>query len=204
MEETEKKAFALGLVARELNLDFDELNPQDFAKIESIVTDSLLDEPTSDLGKKMKEIIAKELENKEGEYSKGFNFHKDLYSNKINPLTIFILETLAKYGERLVNTDESVDAEILSEVVSKMNELEYPVGYMLNPFNMVNSYVSRLNAALKGQQEHREDEIKALSIGVKHPKYGTLSPHLASLKDMDSAVKKLRETFNFTEEDYRA
>lgn len=204
MTDTEKKAYALGIIAREFNVDFDNVSQEQLTQMNSVAEDAILDEPTSEVGKDMKKLIDEERANSESEYNKGFTFHKDLNENRINPATVFIFELLAKHASKLTNNDKDVDGEILSELIVKFNELGLPVGYTTNPFKMVMAQVSKLNAAVEGQVSHREDEIKALSIGVKHPKYGTLSPHLASFTQLDEAIKKLRDTFNFTEEDYRS
>lgn len=202
--ETEKKAYALGIVAREFNVDFDaELPQEQLIQINNIADDAILDEPKTDIGKDMKKLIDTEQANSESEYNKGFNFHKDLNGNKINPAAVFIFQVLAKYADRLIDKDPTADAEMLSDLVTKFNDLGLPSGYTSNPFQMVAGQVSRLNAVIKGQVDYRKDEIEALSVGIKHPRYGTLSPHLASLRDMDAAIKRLRETFNYTEEDYR-
>ncbi len=202
--ETEKKAYALGIIGREMGVDFDnDLTADQYKQINEISEDALSDEPKTEIGKSIKKLIAEEQANSESEYNKGFNFHKDLNENKINPSAVFVFQVLAKYADRLVAKDPNANGEMLSELIIKMNELELPTGYTTNVFNMVAAEVAKFNQALAGQVEHREDEIKALSDGVKHPKYGTLSPHLASFKQLDGAIEKLRNTFNFTEEDYR-
>lgn len=203
MNKTEQKAYALGIIGGELGIDFDNLPPDQLSQISDIADDAILDEPKTEIGKQMKKKIEEEKANSDGEYNKSFNFHKDLNKNKIDPIIIFILEKLFKYAPKLVEKDEQANSDLLGDVVSKMNELKYPVGYISNPFKLISSFLIRLEGELKGQLNHREDEIKALSIGVRHPKYDTLSPHLASFKDMDNAIKTLRKTFNFTEEDYR-
>ncbi len=204
MNNVEKKAYALGIIGREMGVDFDQnMSAEQSAQINAIADDAILDEPQSEIGKKIKNVMAEERANSESEYNKGFNFHKDLNNNKINPSAIFVCELLAKYIERLIHKDETAEGEMLSELVNKLNELECPVDYFSAPFNMITPHLAKLNAAIKGQVEHRQDEIQAYSIGVKHPKFGTLSPHLATLKQMDESIKTLREKFNFTEEDYR-
>lgn len=201
--ETEKKAYALGIIGREMNLDFDELSQEQYAQLNQIAEDAIADEPQTEVGKSMKKLIEEEQANTDGEYNKNFNFHKDLNENKINPAAVFVFELLGKNGKRLIDKDSTVSGEMLSELIQKFNELELPVGYTESPFTMVAAEVAKLNAALKGQIEHRDDEIKALSVGVRHPKYDTLSPHLASIKQLDETIAKLRETFGFTEQDYR-
>lgn len=202
---SEKKAYALGIIGRELNVDFDnkDISADEWNQINEILEDVLLDEPKTEIGKNIKKAIEEEKENKESEYNKAFNFSKDLNENKIRPATIFIFQLLAKYAERLVDKDEDAKFDMLAELVEKLNELQFPVGYIDSPFNVLLADAKKLNTALQGQMKHREDEIKALSIGIRHPKYETLSPHLASFAQMDTAIKTLRETFNFTEEDYR-
>lgn len=206
MEQTQKKAYALGILARELRVDFDEASPSDLNTLNMLSEDVILDEPTTEEGKRYKLIIDAEKADTESEYNKGFNFHTDLNTNKILPATIFVFQLFGKYAEKLASKEdvEATRAEMLGELVSKMNELEYPVGYFDDPFNILLPEVSKLMSALKGQVEHRDNELKAMSIGVKHPKYGTLSPHLATLKQLGDAAAKLRETFNYTEEDYRS
>lgn len=207
MEQTQKKAYALGIIGRELNIDFDSDISQETANdLSALADDALLDEPKSEVGKKMKGIIEAEKVDAESEYNKGFNFHTDLNKNKIMPATVFVFQIFGKYAEKLASKEdiEGTRTEMLNELVSKLNELEYPVGYFDDPFNHLLPEVSKLLTALKGQVEHREEELKAMSVGVKHPKYGTLSPHLGSLKQYDDAIKNLRETFGFTEEDYRS
>lgn len=201
---TEQKAYILGIITRELNVNFDDVSQEELVGINKVLEDVLLDEPETDLGKKIKEIVKKEQEDTEGDYNKSFNFHKDLNENKIIPTTKFILEVLSTYSQRIIDNDETVEQDILAEIVKKMNELNYPNGYIQSPFNTILATINKISSALKGQVEHREDEIKSLSIGIRHPKYNTLSHHLSSFKDMDNAIKRLRETFNFTEEDYRS
>ncbi len=202
--ETEKKAYALGIVGRELGIDFDgEISSEQWVQIGNITDDALLDEPKTETGKQIKALIEKEKADSESEYNKGFNFHTDLNKNKINPSTVFVFQILAKYAEDIISKKPNVDADILGEVVSKFNDLGMPTGYFKSVFNVVATEVSKLNASMDGQMSHREDEIKAYSIGIKHPKYGTLAPHLATLREMDESIKKLREKFNFKEEDYR-
>ncbi len=203
MNDNEKRAYALGIIGREIGIDFDTVSQDQLVQINAIAEDALLDEPKTEVGKNMKKFIDEEQKNTDGEYNKGFNFHKDLNNNKINPFTAFVFETLGKYGTRLAEKDETAETEMVNDLVTKMNELEYPIGYINNPFTLIQAQVVRLSNILKGQVDSREDEIKAYSIGIKHPKYGTLSPHLASLKQMDTAIANLKEKFGFTEDDYR-
>lgn len=203
--EAEKKAYALGIIGPHFGVNFndDDIDPQQMAQLSEIASDAILDEPKTEVGKSMKEIIEKEKADKEGEYNKGFNFHKDLNMNKITPATVFLLQLLAKYAERIVANDEKVEGEMLCELIVKFNELDYPTGYVLRPFNIIVPQIQKLGAVLKGQVDHREDEIKAMAVGIKHPKYNNLTPHIASFKQLDESIKKLQETFGFTEEDYR-
>lgn len=204
MNKNEQRAYAIGIIARELNIDMDSESPEVFVELNSVLEDVLLDEPKTEANKKLKKKIEEEMENKESEYNSSFNFHKDLNQNKINPATVFILETLGKNAEKIVNgEDKDIENEIIGEIIKKLNEINFPIGYVNNPFNTILALVGKLNSTMKGQVEHREEEIKALSVGVRHPKYKTLSPHLASIGVLDDTIKKLREKFNFTEEDYR-
>ncbi len=200
----EDKAYALGIIGRELQIDFDDkLSDDQLRQIDEIAEDALLEEPKTEVGKKFKIVIEEEKKNAESEYNSSFNFNKDLNQNKISPATVFLFETLAKYAQRIVDKDPAVEGEILSELIVKMNELEYPVDYIKTPFNIVLGNVQNIQTRLDGQRTDREEEIKAYAIGVKHPKYDTLSPHIASFKQLDETIIKLRETTGFTEEDYR-
>src|ERR1700741_1373214 len=109
MNETEKRAYALGLIAKELEIDFEsEIDPKEMDKINAVLEDSIADEPKTEIGKKMKDIIAHELETKDGEYNKQFDFHKDLNDNKVVPATIFVLELLGKYAKKIGLLDPNV------------------------------------------------------------------------------------------------
>lgn len=205
MNETENKAYALGIISRELGVDFEsDLSPEELTQVNGIAEDAVSEDPKTDLGKKMKDIIQKEKSATDGDYNKGFNFHKELNNNKINPAAIFLFELFGKYAKRLVEKDEKAEGEMLSEFIAKLNELDFPTGYIKSPFNMISTHITKLNNAVQGQSNHREDEIEALAIGFRHPLYGTLSPHLASFKNMDDAIENLRTTFKFTEKDYRS
>lgn len=200
----EKKAYALGIIGRELQIDFnDNLSPDQMRQLDEIAEDAILDEPKTETGIKFKKAIEEEKQKSESEYNTSFNFNKDLNNNKIVPATVFLFEVLAKYAQRIVDKDENVEGEILSEIIVKMNELEYPTGYLKSPFNTVLGWVQNLSNRLEGQLTDREEEIKAYSVGVTHPKHKTLSPHIASFKQFDDAILKLRESSGFTEKDYR-
>lgn len=206
MEKTEKKAYAMGLLARDFDIDFENLSGQESEQLNMIAEDAISDEPKTEAGKNLKKLVEEEQAKTDGEYNKGFNFHKDLHQNKIKPTAILIFKILADYAEKLVNKDEEEIVlldQMLGDLIPKMNDMGFPVGSLGTPFNIVATWVSKLNKKLAGQLEHREEEIKALGVGVKSPQFGTLTPHSATLREMDEAIKKLRETFNFTEEDFR-
>ncbi len=205
------KAYALGIIGREFQIDFNEkLSPDQLRQLDEIAEDVILPEPKTEIGIKLKAMIEEEKSKPTSDYNTGFDFSKDLNNNKIVPMTIFLLETLAKYAQRLVDKDKNVEGEILSELIIKMNELEYPIGtapgslpYFKSPFNTAFGYLQKQLERIEGQVTDREEEIKAYGIGARHPKFNTLSPHIASFKQMDEAIVKLRETFGFTEEDFR-
>lgn len=203
MEEVTKKAYATGIIARELNLDFDSMSNDDKLAVYALVEDAILDEPVSEKGKEMKALIDKEMADVESDYNQGFNFHKDLNQNKIAPASIFVLELMGKYAERLVNDDPKALPEMMDELVAKVNDLGLPVGYLDDIFNPLSIQGAKLKDRLVGQRDYREQEMRAIAIGIKHPKHGTLSPHLASLRDMDKSIVKLRETFGFKPEDFQ-
>lgn len=201
--ETEKKAYALGIIGRENHVNFDsDIDPDKLSYLNSLAEDAILDEPKTEDGKKMKILIEQEMAVSDGEYNKTFNFHKDLNNNKIAPGSVFVLELLAKYAQQLNDADEKLYDKLLSEIIIKFNELELPVGYSEKPFVMAMGHVKKLFTLLEGQVGIRELELRSLATGVHHPKFG-LSPHLASFKKLDEAIIKLREITGFTGEDFR-
>ncbi len=206
MNETiEKKAYALGIIGRELMIDFDDnLTTDQMRQIEEIAEDALLDEPKTETGKKFKIVIEEEKKNADSEYNQGFNFSKDLNNNKITPLSVFILQTFGKYAERIAAKDKEVDQEMLSEIIVKMNELGFPTDYIKTPFNVILGKTQLINDLLGGQLMARKEELMAYTVGVRHPKYKNLTPHIATFKQLDDAIGNAKEKFGFTEEDYRS
>lgn len=202
----DNKAYLLGIICGELGIDpndFGDLSKDQMMQLDEIAEDALLDEPKTDLGKKMKARAEEERGKEDSDYNKSFNFNKDLNNNKISPLTVFVMEIIGKYAQRIVDKDQNVESEMLSEIIIKMNELEYPISYLNSPFNIIVPSINKLLNRLQGQVDHRKDEILAYSIGVRHPKFNTLDTGMPTIKNLDEAIKKLRESTGYTEADYR-
>lgn len=192
----------MGIIGRELGVDFENLTPQDSQALDMLALDAVSDEPVSEKGKEFKAIIEKESADDESEYNKGFKFHTDLNENKIRPATIFLLQLLGQYAEKVVGGTENAEADMLGDFVTKLNDLEFPVDYTDNPFNTIIGLIGKLKREYEGERKHRETEILSLGVGLRHPKYNTLAPHLASLRQLDGAIANLREKFGFTKEDF--
>ncbi len=204
LEHSKRKAYAMGIIARELHIDFDQqLSADEAQTLSALGEDVLLDEPKSEKGKELKIIVDEEKALADSEYNKAFNFSADLNENKIRPATIFLFQLFAKYAEKIVNDDKGVLQEMMDELVAKLNDLEYPVSYFSSPFSTVQSQIKPLLDLLEGQKTIRDEELLSYAVGVKHPKYHTLTPAIASLRMMDVAIAKMKETTGFTEEDFR-
>lgn len=201
------KSFLFALALKNLNLIASELNEEQGSTIHALIQDAMLESPTSKEGQKLRFDAIREKVNGDSDFSKSFNFGKDLYNNKTIPTAIFFAKQVADSIEKyLTGTPEENDAiveTITSEMIIKLNELNYPTDYIQQCFTAYATIASRVRDNLEGQITHRKDEIVALAVGVRHPTYNTLDSRIVSFKDLDNAVVKLRESTGFKEEDYR-
>lgn len=201
----ESLVFAVAL--KSLNLLGEELSEEQQAAIHSLVQDALLDNPTSEEGKKLRFNVIKEKVNDESSIVKSLSFGKDLHENKVVPVSILlaqlVAENIEKYHTGTGDENDALIDKLVSDIVVKMNELDFPVDYIDNCFKAFGTMGARIKDGLNGQATHHKDEILALAVGVKHPIYKTLDSRIVAFKDLDNAVTKLRESTGFTEEDYR-
>jgi hypothetical protein len=212
MTDTIKRDMAIAIAADLLGIGADgaDVTLDDMSRVSDVVRDSVLEEPTTDIGRTLKDKLAEEIQLGESSkyYQVEFDFNTHL-NNVALPVILAILpllnnaKTIEIFGASSEEMEETMkERDAVAFQVLQLLKDNVPLSYYGEVFSRIKTMLESVEGFVQSQVNGHRGEIQSRLFGARNPKYKRFDQGHATYQNILDTLEKVRQETGNDPKDY--